>query len=44
MILCAKWQNFDCSNKIDIVLRFLVAMRTPDEGERDWLAAPIPEC
>ena len=32
------------SGKIDIVLRFLVAMRTPDEGERAWLPAPIPEC
>ena len=21
-----------------------VAMRTPDEGERAWLPAPIPEC
>ncbi len=31
-------------NMSDIVLRFLVAMRTPDEGERAWIPAPIPEC
>ncbi len=31
-------------DRIDIVLRFLVAMLTPDEVERAWLPAPIPEC
>ncbi len=32
------------SDKIDIVFRFLMAMRTLDEWERAWLPAPIPEC
>ena len=31
-------------NTFDIVLRFLVAMRTPDEGERAWLPATLEEC